>query len=147
MSISLAEIWEHTPIFGKSLWFILVFMSIWSLAVAIQKAWALRKAQKETIKFAPEFSRFLEEDNLAEAINLAARYKKSHVSRVLGGALKEVQPLIADGSITVSDINTAERAVEREMLMELVTLKRGNAVLATVGATAPFVGLLGTVFG
>jgi biopolymer transport protein ExbB len=66
---------------------------------------------------------------------------------VLGGALKEVQPLIADGSITVSDINTAERAVEREMLMELVTLKRGNAVLATVGATAPFVGLLGTVFG
>ena len=33
------------------------------------------------------------------------------------------------------------------MLMELVTLKRGNAVLATVGATAPFVGLLGTVFG
>lgn len=147
MSISLAEIWEHTPIFGKVLWFILVFMSIWSLAVAIQKAWALRKAQKETIKFAPEFSRFLEEDNLAEAINLSARYKRSHVSRVLGGALKEVQPLIADGSITVSDINTAERAVEREMLMELVTLKRGNAVLATVGATAPFVGLLGTVFG
>jgi len=33
------------------------------------------------------------------------------------------------------------------MLMELVTLKRGNAVLATVGATAPFVGLFGTVVG
>jgi biopolymer transport protein ExbB len=47
----------------------------------------------------------------------------------------------------VSDINTAERAVEREMLMELVQLKRGLAILATVGATAPFVGLLGTVFG
>jgi biopolymer transport protein ExbB/biopolymer transport protein TolQ len=52
-----------------------------------------------------------------------------------------------DGSVTVSDINTAERAVEREMLMELVQLKRGLAVLATVGSTAPFVGLLGTVFG
>ena len=58
-----------------------------------------------------------------------------------------VTPLIMDGSVTVSDINTAERAVEREMLMEMVTLKRGLAVLATVGATAPFVGLLGTVFG
>jgi biopolymer transport protein ExbB/biopolymer transport protein TolQ len=52
-----------------------------------------------------------------------------------------------DGSVTVADINTAERAVEREMLMEMVTLKRGLAVLATVGSTAPFVGLLGTVFG
>jgi biopolymer transport protein ExbB/biopolymer transport protein TolQ len=59
----------------------------------------------------------------------------------------EVKPLIMDGSVTVSDINTAERAVEREMLMEVVQLKRGLSILATVGATAPFVGLLGTVFG
>jgi biopolymer transport protein ExbB len=147
MNISLLEIWENTPMFGKFLWFVLLFMSLWSLSTAIQKWWALRKAQKETIKFAPEFSQFLEEDNLSEAINLAERYKKSHVARVLGGALAEVKPLIADGSITVSDINTAERAIEREMLMEMVSLKRGLAILATVGATAPFVGLLGTVFG
>ena len=33
------------------------------------------------------------------------------------------------------------------MLVQIVSLKRGTAVLATVGATAPFVGLLGTVFG
>jgi len=49
--------------------------------------------------------------------------------------------------VTVADINTAERAVEREMLMEMVSLKRGLAILATVGATAPFVGLLGTTMG
>jgi biopolymer transport protein ExbB/biopolymer transport protein TolQ len=147
MNISLLEIWENTPAFGKFLWAVLLFMSLWSLSTAIQKWWGLRKAQKETIKFAPEFSQFLEEDNLSEAINLAERYKKSHVARVLGGALAEVKPLIADGSVTVSDINTAERAIEREMLMEMVSLKRGLAILATVGATAPFVGLLGTVFG
>jgi biopolymer transport protein ExbB/biopolymer transport protein TolQ len=122
-------------------------MSVWSMSVAIGKWWSMRKAQKETVKFAPEFSQFLEEDNLNEAIKLAESYKKSHVARVLGGALAEVKPLIMDGSVTVSDINTAERAVEREMLMEVVTLKRGLSILATVGATAPFVGLLGTVFG
>ena len=147
MHFSLIEIWEATPIFGKLIWFILAFMSIWSMSVAIGKWWNLRKAQKETIKFAPEFSQFLQEDNLAEAIRLAENYKKSHVARVLGGALGEVKPLIMDGSVTVADINTAERAVEREMLMELVQLKRGLAILATVGSTAPFVGLLGTVFG
>ena len=103
--------------------------------------------QGRDAKFAPEFSQFLEEDNLGEAIKLAETYKKSHVARVLGGALGEIRPLIQDGSVTVSDINTAERAVEREMLMTIVGLKRGNAVLATVGATAPFVGLLGTTMG
>ena len=49
--------------------------------------------------------------------------------------------------MTVADINSAERAVERDMLMEIVNLKRGLGVLATVGATAPFVGLLGTTMG
>jgi biopolymer transport protein ExbB len=147
MSISLAEIWSKTPFFGKSLWAILLFMSVWSLSVAIGKWWNLRKAQKETIKFAPEFSQFLEEDNLAEAVTLADKYKKSHVARVLGGALTEIRPLIQDGSVTVGDINSAERAVEREMLMTITDLKRGLGVLATVGATAPFVGLLGTTMG
>jgi biopolymer transport protein ExbB len=147
MHLNLQDIWTQTPMFGKLLWAILAFMSIWSMSTAIGKLWSLRKAQKETLKFAPEFSQFLEEDNLGEAIKLAEGYKKSHVARVLGGALAEVKPLIMDGSVTVSDINTAERAVEREMLMEMVSLKRGLAILATVGSTAPFVGLLGTVFG
>jgi biopolymer transport protein ExbB len=117
------------------------------MSIFISKWWGMCKAQAETRKFAPEFSQFLEEDNLTEAIKLAEGYKKSHVARVLGGALGEVRPLIQDGSVTVSDINSAERAVEREMLMTIVDMKRGLAVLATVGSTAPFVGLLGTTMG
>src|SRR5688500_8590217 len=136
MNLDFANIWAHTPFFGKFLWAVLLFMSVWSLSVSIGKWWNLRKAQKETIKSAPEFSQFLEADNLGEAIKLAESYKKSHVARVLGGALAEVKPLIMDGSITVSDITTAERADERKMLMEHVQLKRGLAILATVSATA-----------
>ena len=147
MNMSVGFIWEHSPPFAKGIWLVLVIMSLWSLSVAFGKWWNLRQAQKETLKFAPEFSQFLEEDNLTEAINLAQSYKKSHVARVLGGALDEVKPLIMDGSVTVSDINSAERAIERNMLVELVALKRGLAILATVGSTSPFVGLLGTVFG
>jgi biopolymer transport protein ExbB/biopolymer transport protein TolQ len=117
------------------------------MSITIRNWWNLRKAQKETRKFAPEFSQFLEEDNLVEAIKLAEGYKKSHVARVLGGALGEVKPLIMDGSVTVADINSAERAVERNMMIITSELKRGLAVLATVGSTAPFVGLLGTTMG
>ena len=147
MNVDLIELWGHMGWFAKGIVFILLGMSIWSLTVTIQKWWALRKAQAETRKFAPEFSQFLEEDNLTEAIKLAESYKKSHVARVLGGALGEVRPLIQDGSVTVADINSAERAVERNMMIILAELKRGLGILATVGATAPFVGLLGTTMG
>lgn len=147
MQISLLDMWNEMMWFAKGIVFILLIMSIWSMSVFVKKWWELRKAQAETRKFAPEFSQFLEEDNITEAINLSERYKKSHVARVLGGALTEVKPLIQDGSVSVNDINSAERAVEREMLMTLTDMKRGNGILATVGATAPFVGLLGTTMG
>ena len=126
---------------------VLAIMSMYSLTIMVSKWWALRQAQKESRKFAPEFSQFLEEDNLNEAIKLSETYKRSHVARVLGGALGEVKPLIQDGSVTVSDINSVERAVERNMMIIISELKRGLAILATVGATAPFVGLLGTTMG
>jgi biopolymer transport protein ExbB/biopolymer transport protein TolQ len=141
------ELWQSMGYFAKGIVYTLMIMSVWSLSIMVQKWWYLRSAQAQTRKFAPEFSQFLEEDNLNEAINLAESYKKSHVAKVLGGALAEIKPLIQDGSVTVSDINSAERAVEREMLMQIVLMKRGLAMLATTGATAPFVGLLGTTMG
>ncbi|MBA2688437.1 MAG: MotA/TolQ/ExbB proton channel family protein [Gemmatimonadaceae bacterium] len=141
------DLWAQMAGFARGIVFTLAIMSVWSLSVSIKKWWDLKKAQAETRKFAPEFSQFLEEDNLGDAITLAEKYKKSHVARVLGGALTDIKPLIQDGSVTVADINSAERAVEREMLMTITDLKRGLGVLATVGATAPFVGLLGTTMG
>ena len=147
MNVNLMELWTQMGAFAKGIVFVLAIMSIWSLTIMIQKWWNIRRAQAETKRFAPEFSQFLEEDNLTEAIKLAEGYKRSHVARVLGNALSEVKPLIMDGSVTVADINSAERAVEREMLMTMVDLRRGLGILATVGATAPFVGLLGTTMG
>src|SRR3954464_2824996 len=147
MDLSMMGLWRNMGLFAKGIVIVLAIMSMYSLTIMVSKWWALRQAQKESRKFAPGFSQFPEEDNLTEAIRLAESYKKSHVALVLGGALGEVKPLIADGSITVADINSAERAVERNMLLEVTNLKRGLAVLATVGATAPFVGLLGTTMG
>ena len=71
-------------LFAKGVVVILAIMSMYSLTIMVSKWWALRQAQKESRKFAPEFSQFLEEDNLTEAIRLAESYKKSHVALVLG---------------------------------------------------------------
>ena len=148
MSISLLELWGSMGSFAKSIVFILAFMSIYSLGVAGAKWWRIRRSMKQTAKFAPEFARFLQEEQLDQAIALAEKQKISHVARVLGEALREIKPLLRDRSqVTVADINSSERAVERQMLILPSELKRGLGVLATVGATAPFVGLLGTVMG
>ena len=147
MGISLTEMYHTMGGFAKGIVYCLAIMSVWSISIMLRKWWEIRQAQAQTKRFAPEFSQFLEEDNLTEAIKLAEGYKRSHVARVLGNALAEVKPLIMDGSVTVADINSAERAVEREMLMTIVDQKRGLGVLATVGSTAPFVGLLGTTMG
>src|SRR6059036_1439938 len=134
--------------FAKGIVVVMFIMSAWSWAVSISKQLYLRKSQKETHKFAPEFSRYLQEEQLDGAIALAEKNKKSHVSRVLGEALAEVKPLLRDrATITAADINSAERAVERQMLIMLSEFKRGLGVLATVGSTSPFVGLLGTTMG
>src|SRR3982074_523253 len=96
MDLSILGLWHQMGSFAKGIVITMALMSIYSLTVMVSKWWNLRLAQKETRKFAPEFSQFLEEDNLTEAIKLAESYKKSHVALVLGGALGEVKPLIQE---------------------------------------------------
>jgi biopolymer transport protein ExbB len=148
MSVDLIHLWGTMGWFAKGVVIIMAFMSIWSLTIMIQKFFQFQRSQAETRKFAPQFSRAIQEENLDQAISLAEKNKKSHVSRVLGEALAEVKPLLRDrATITAADINSAERAVERQMLIVLSEFKRGTGILATVGSTAPFVGLLGTTMG
>src|SRR5256712_587721 len=148
MSLSLYDLWLSMGLFAKSIVVVMAVMSGLSWTAAFRKWSQLYKSQRETKKFAPEFSRFLKEEQLDGAIRLAEKQKLSHVARVLGEALAEVKPLLRDrATITAADINSVERAVEREMLIVAAELKRGLGILATTGATAPFVGLLGTVMG
>ena len=148
MHLDLITLWGTMGWFAKGIVFILAIMSIWSLTVTITKAISFARTQRATRVFAPQFSRAIQEENLDQAIALAEKNKKSHLARVVGEALFEVKPLLRDrATITAADINSAERAVERQMLIVLSELKRGTGILATVGATAPFVGLLGTTMG
>jgi len=142
------SLWDHAGGFARGIVVVLLIMSLLSLTVAIQKMIQFIKSQTATRKFAPKFSRAVQEENLEEAIALAEKNQNSHVAKVLGGALGEVKPLLRDrATITSADINSAERAIERQMMIVLSQFKRGTPMLATVGSTAPFVGLLGTTMG
>lgn len=148
MGVDLLEMWNQMGLFVKGVVVVMALMSVWSLSIVVAKFFEFRRSTNATRKFAPEFSRAIQEEQLDQAIAVAEKNKKSHVARVLGEALGEVKPLLQDrATVTAGDINSAERAVERQMLLELSKLRRGLALLATVGATAPFVGLLGTTMG
>jgi biopolymer transport protein ExbB/biopolymer transport protein TolQ len=141
-------LWGHAGPFAKGVVYVMLIMSLMSFTVAIKKLVVFQRSSAATRKFAPQFSRAIQEEQLDQAIALAEKNQKSHVAKVLGGALGEVKPLLRDrATITAADINSAERAVERQMLLELTDFKRGLGIMATVGSTAPFVGLLGTCMG
>src|SRR6185295_14023563 len=148
MGVDILALWHHAHAFARGIVFVLLGMSFFSLTIALNKLWQIHKSAKATRRFAPQFSRAIQEEQLDQAITLAEKNQGSHVARVLGGALQEVKPLLRDrATITAADINSAERAVERQMLITLSEFKRGLGILATVGSTAPFVGLLGTTMG
>lgn len=148
MELSILDLWDQAGSFSKGILVTLAIMSILSMSTGVAKWFRISKSTRETKKFAPEFARHLREEDLDAAIELAESYKISHVARVLGEALAEVKPLLVDkAAVTSADISSAERAVERQMLILLAELRKGNALIATVGSTAPFVGLLGTTMG
>jgi biopolymer transport protein ExbB/biopolymer transport protein TolQ len=148
MNVSLIDLWSQSGTFAKGIVVVLAIMSVWSLTVAVSKWLLIKRSTGATRKFAPQFSKYIEENDYEKAISLAEKNKASHISRVLGGALVELKPLLSDRAVmTAADINSAERAVERQMLIVLSEFKRGLGVLGTVGSTAPFVGLLGTTMG
>jgi biopolymer transport protein ExbB/biopolymer transport protein TolQ len=75
MGVDLLTLWHSMGAFAKTIVFILAAMSIWSLTIMVSKAIQFRRAQSETRKFAPQFSRSIQEENLDQAITLAEKFK------------------------------------------------------------------------
>jgi len=148
MNVSMMALWDQSGMFARGVIVVLAIMSVYSLTIAVTKLIQIKRSTKASRKLAPALSKAIMEDKLDVAIQLAEKDKVGHIARVLGGALGEMKPLISDkATITAADINSSERAIERQMLILLSEFRRGLGVLGTVGSTAPFVGLLGTTMG
>jgi biopolymer transport protein ExbB len=126
---------------------ILFIMSAYSIGVMIDRLLAYNGARKQSRLFAPAVAGALREGKLDEAVKIADRYKKSHLAKVVVSGLQEFQAHQISSEIPGEEIDASRRALERAEAIVHAELKRGVAGLATVGSTAPFVGLLGTVVG
>jgi biopolymer transport protein ExbB len=132
---------------AKAVVFLLFLMSAWSIGVMIDRWIAFSAARKQSRQFAPAVAGALREGKLDEAIKIADRYNKSHLAKVVVAGLQEFRAHQVSAEISGTDIDASRRALERAEAIVHAELKRGISTLATIGSTAPFVGLFGTVVG
>jgi biopolymer transport protein ExbB/biopolymer transport protein TolQ len=139
------QLWQNMGWPVRCIAITLFVESIWSLAVMIDRYLYFTAARKQSREFAPKVAGALKDGKLEEAIKIADRNKKSHLAEVVVAGLQEFRS--SQGASNEQQIESSGRALERAEAIVHAKLKRGLAVLATIGATAPFVGLLGTVIG
>ncbi len=125
----------------------LIFMSAWSIGVMIDRWIAFQSARKQSRLFAPAVANALKDGKIDDGIALAEQYKRSHLAKVVTAGLQEFQAHQISAEISGETIEASKRALERAAAIVHAELKRGVSSLATIGSTAPFVGLFGTVLG
>jgi biopolymer transport protein ExbB/biopolymer transport protein TolQ len=139
--------WGNMGWLARGVVFILFIMSAWSIGVMIDRAIAFNAARKQSRAFAPAVAGALREGKLDEAIKIADRFSKSHLAKVVVAGLQEFRAHQLSAEISGEEIDASKRALERAEAIVHAELKRGVSTLATIGSSAPFVGLLGTVVG
>jgi len=141
------HLWNQMGVPAKLVVILLFIMSAYSIGVMIDRALAYSAAKKQSRQFAPLVAGALREGKLDEAIKIADRYKKSHLAKVVVAGLQEFQAHQVSTEIPGEEIEASRRALDRSEAIVHAELKRGVSGLATIGSTAPFVGLFGTVVG
>ncbi len=150
MSFNPIELWGKMTIIAQGVVVLLLIMSVYSLTIAFERFLYYRKARNQSVAYAKMVTAFLKQDKLQDAIDASKKFKNSHVARVLSAGLYEFSHDIKSGGSTIKGhdmIEAAERAIEREALVTTADMKKGLSGLATIGTTAPFIGLFGTVIG
>jgi biopolymer transport protein ExbB len=149
--MNLLEMWTQMGWFAKAIAYVLFFMSMLSFGVAIERIFTYIQARKQSKLFAPQVAKALKEGRLKDAIALASKkeYRYSHLAKVVLAALQEYQYSQESGEKMSKEdtVDTVRRAIQRASALTGSDLKKMVSSLATIGATAPFVGLLGTVVG
>ena len=142
-----ASLWRQMGLLAKLVVILMFIMSAYSIGVMIDRMMAFTAARKQSRQFAPAVAGALREGKLDEAVKIADRFKKSHLAKVVVAGLQEFQAHQISSEIPGEEIEASKRALERAEAIVHAELKRGVSALATIGSTAPFVGLFGTVVG
>ena len=143
---SFLELFLKADLIVKLVMIGLAMTSVWSWAVALDKWSQIQKLEKS--------ARFVEnalgENRANEIIDEAGRAGDPS-ARIIAIGLAEARAARRNGALSEGGVSLAmermERVMNAQMLRELTKAERGLGVLATIGSSATFIGLFGTVWG
>lgn len=120
-------------------------LAVWSVAIA--KSYQVRKAMREAKKFEKTFWETQELSSLYHSIE-TDRKSANGLALVFADGFKEFARLKQQGVSEAPDLITgAQRAMKIAFSRQADTLENYLSLLATVGSSAPYIGLFGTVWG
>ncbi len=132
----------------KVVMLILAIASIWSWAVAVDKWMQFGDLEQSARKFERDFFSGRTVDEIDDR---GSDKPRDAMARVFAAASREFRDARRTGMPTGDAANLllarADRLMQAQVSRELGRAARNLGVLATVGASAPFIGLFGTVWG
>lgn len=153
MQIGFLESVLQSGAMGRGIVALLLIVSVYSWAILIYKHGVIRRAETASRRFLAEF-RARHQAMLARGPD-TSRLPRSPLVRIFDAGLDELALLTrsaagsssANSPLSVAQIDTLERGVERAVSEQVIELRKYLIILATTAAAAPFVGLFGTVWG
>ena len=145
--MGLWDMFWRSGLVAKSVIICLLILSIYSISVMIEKFMTYRASKKQSIEFLPELVKLLKENQLQKAVDATRRHTKAHIAKVVSAGLLEYQNQQGGVSQNYDRIGAIHRATDMATTLTNAEMKKGLGALATIGSTAPFIGLFGTTFG
>lgn len=144
MDLTPQHIWESMGIPARIVFFTLIAMLIGSVYVMVERLLLFSKARGQSRAVSETIGQAMKQWSVDAALKVASdeAYKASYLAMLLKAGLVELK-----GRADKHGVEAAKRALEKVALEENARLRVGMNILATTGSTAPFVGLVGTIFG
>jgi len=149
MDMSLGALWVSMSTAAKGIVIVMIIMSVYSIWVMIERFITFNQAKNQSLKLLGALSNVLTKGDYQQAIAITKKYKQSHLAKVISAGLLEFEAARRDKRYSDPEVavEAARQGMDRTAMITVAELKENLGVLATIGATAPFVGLFGTVVG
>jgi biopolymer transport protein ExbB len=138
-----AEFWTQSDAVGRTVALLLLAMSVSAWVLIFWKGWLLRRARRALVRAVPAF---WAATGVAEGRSALQSFDtEGMLLPLLDAATAETRSATLDAS--AKRVSRLTRRLRDALHAVLAKLQFGQVMLASIGATAPFIGLFGTVWG
>lgn len=144
-SFSILGLFLQSHIVVKVVMIGLLLASVWCWAIIFEKLWVFRRTRRATDRFEQQF---WSGQSLDELYSLMTQQQPNAMGALFVAAMREWKRSIEGSARPLAGVQMrVEKVMDVSIAREMDRLERRLLFLATVGSTAPFIGLFGTVWG